>query len=57
VLFECSKVEARVRKVAGHSLFYAFLVLTFLVLVGTSTVLFNYFKVGTSKLVSSGVIL
>jgi hypothetical protein len=41
------KFKARVKTVAGHTLFYAFLVLTFLVLVSTSTVLFNYFKVQT----------
>jgi hypothetical protein len=30
--------------VAGQTLFYAFLALTFMALVATSTVLFNYFK-------------
>jgi hypothetical protein len=38
------KIEASRTKVAGQMFFYTFLVLTFLVLVSTSTVLFNYFK-------------
>jgi hypothetical protein len=38
------KIEASATKIAGQMLFYAFLALTFLVLVATSTVLFNYFK-------------
>ena len=39
------KIEANVTKVAGQMVFYIFLAVTFLALVATSTVLFNYFKV------------
>jgi hypothetical protein len=39
------KVEGKLTKVAGQEISYAFLTLTFLVLVGSSTILFNYFKV------------
>jgi len=38
------KIEATVTKVAGQTLFYVFLALTFVVFVATSTVIFNYFK-------------
>ena len=38
------KVEAKVTKQAGGDVIYAILTLTFLVLISTSTLLFNFFK-------------